>query len=72
MQTLSNPLPPSFKTFITDPQRLDCIGEVTVLNQKNKKRDIFKKGLYTGSGGDGMREYTSSLLHQKHNAEGFQ
>jgi hypothetical protein len=34
----SQPTPPSFKTLITVPQRLDCTGDVTVLNQKNEKR----------------------------------
>lgn len=71
MQTLPDPFAPNFKTFITDPQRLDCIGEVTVLNQKSKKSERhFLKGLYTGSEGWGTD--TSSVQHQKHNAEGFQ
>lgn len=66
----SQPSCPKFQNLYYRSPKIWLIGEVTVLNQKNNKRRHFLKGLYTGSGEWGTD--TSSLQHQKHNAEGFQ
>lgn len=39
----SHPLAPRFTTFLRVPQRSDCIGEVTVLNQENESKRQFVK-----------------------------